>query len=744
MSDLREGILGETEDEIILECQTRFNESQEADGKNRSEFEFDRRFVEGDQWDPTIRDERFSDRRPCLTVNITDAITRRVINSCRENRPRLVCHPVGNGADIDTAKVIDGLFRHIEYASTANYWYDNAIENAVHGGWGWLAVDNEYVADNSFDQELRIKGYSNPLMCYGDPNSRMPDGSDMDFFIETEYMKRTVYKQRFGELDPHGWQWVGRGDDVPDWSTKEEIRVAKYWRVEHKKDTLIEFTDGQKHFKSDMGLKRNISKLMGGLVKSREREVMKRQIVCYLLTATKILKRTEWPGKWIPRIPVYGRRMDMNGKITLKGMVRDLRDPARIYNYAQTSKTEMYALAPKAPWVGPEGFMEGHEAAWRDANRKPIIGLEYKMQQLEDGSYAPPPTRQPYPQPNAGFAEWGDSTKSDFLTVAGMPHDPGQDMQGEVVSGKALRQRQAISDISNFDFYDNFCRSLNHVGRIIVDLLPHFYAEERMIRIIRDDGTASQVTINERVQMPSPQEAMMTMNNPQLMPQMPKGPSNAQKAVKHIKNDLTVGDYEVTVDTGPDYQSKREQSAESMLQLLTTPLGEMVAQNAGDVLVRNMDFPSADMVADRLTAMIPAAMIDSELENVPEEARGIIAGLVQKNKQLMQENMSLNMQLHTGMQIEGMKQQGETQRVQMKEQGAMQREAMKTGSKDKDTEIRAHTAVFDTHVKSMTARDVAEIRAAGSMMNSHLDNAAQRDEAKRLLDEAKNEPIENK
>lgn len=742
MSDLREGILGTTDDEIILECQERFNASQEADGKNRSEFEFDRRFVEGDQWDPTIRDERFSDRRPCLTVNITDATTRRVINSCRENRPRLVCHPVGNGADIDTAKVIDGLFRHIEYASSANYWYDNALENAVHGGWGWLAVDNEYAGEDTFDQELRIKGYSNPLMCYGDPNSRMPDGSDMDFFIETEFMKRTVYKQKFGTLDPTGWQWVGRGDDVPDWSTKEEIRVAKYWRVEHKKDTLVEFTDGQRHFKSDMGLKRNIQKLMGGLVKSREREVMRRVIKCYLMTSHKILKVTEWPGKWIPRIPVYGRRMDLNGRISIKGMVRDLRDPARIYNYANTAKTELYALAPKAPWKGPEGFMEGHEAAWRDSNRKPIVALEYKMVQLEDGSFAPPPEREQPVQPATGFQEWGDSTKSDFLAVAGMSHDPGQDMQGEVVSGKALRARQAMSDISNFDFYDNFCRSLNHLGRVIIDLLPHFYAEERMIRIIREDGTASQVTINERVQMPTPQMAMQTMQNPQMMPQMPQGPTGQQKAVKHIKNDLTIGDYEVTVDTGPDYQSKREQSVESMLSLLTTPLGEMVAQNAGDVMIRNMDFPSADMVADRLSAMIPAAMIDAELENVPEEARGIIAGLIQKNKQLMQQNMSLSMELHTKSGIEQMKQQGETQRIAMKEQGANQREAMKTDTKQKDTEVKAHTSIFDTHVKSVTARDVAEIHAAGQMMNSHLDNKYERDEAKRLLDEAKNEPTE--
>lgn len=215
----------------------------------------------------------------------------------------------------------------------------------------------------------------------------------------------------------------------------------------------------------------------------------------------------------------------------------------------------------------------------------------------------------------------------------------------------------------------------------------------------------------------------------QQMPQIPQGPTWAQKAVKHIKNDLTIGDYEVVVDTGPDYQTKREQSAESMLHLLTTPLGGMVANNAGDIMVRNMDFPSADMVADRLTAMIPAAQSDAELENLPQEARGIVAGLQQQVRKLMQENMSLSLQIETKANIEKMKQDGETQRVAMKEEGENQRAGLKS-----------HTAMHDTHVKAVTQHDVAEIHVAGQLMNSHLDNAHQREEAKTLLKEASNEP----
>ena len=191
MTDLLKGELAYDEPDIIRECQERFRLAVESFDRNRKEFEFDKRFLDGDQWDPTIRDERFSDRRPCLTVNITEAVCRRVMNMCRENRPRMVTHAVGTGADVDTAKVIDGMFRHIEYASNAAFAYDTAVENSVGGGWGWLSVDGEYISEHSMDQDLRIRAWVNPLMIYHDPNSRAPDGSDMEWLIETEFISRT-------------------------------------------------------------------------------------------------------------------------------------------------------------------------------------------------------------------------------------------------------------------------------------------------------------------------------------------------------------------------------------------------------------------------------------------------------------------------------------------------------------------------------------------------------------------------
>lgn len=686
MPELAKGELAHTSQDIIDECQNRFKFAQDAESNNRKEAEFDKRFVNGDQWDPTIRDERFSDRRPCLTVNLTDAICRRVINSCRENRPRIVCHPVGNGADIQSAKMRDGLIRHIEYASNASYAYDIAVENAVHGGWGWLGVDADYESDESFDQEIKIVGWPNPMQCYGDSNTRSPDGSDMEWFLETQFLKRTVYREKFGNIDDGGWRWAGSGDDVPDWSNKEEIRVCKYWRVEREKDELLKLTDGSAVLRSK--IKDKHLKLLN-LESKETRPVWRRQVRCYLLTAFKVLKTSDWPGKWIPRVPVYGRRMDLNGRMELKGMVRDLRDTARIYNYATTRKTENYAMTPIAQWVGPAGFMDGKENQWRDTNRKPIVALEYVAQRADNGELLPPPNRLDTPQPNAAFAEWEQGTKSDFLFVAGMPHDPGQDAKGEIISGVAIKRREGLADISNFDFYDNLTRSLRQLGKIILDLIPYYYDTQRMVRIIREDGTPESVMINHRI-------------------------------AEHIKNDMTSGDYEVVVDTGPSYQTKREQSAEALMELLGTELGKVIAATAGDKVIRQFDFPDADGVADRVAASIPQAQAEM-MKDLDPKAQALVAGFQQQIQQLQKQNQALTLEVKSKAGVEQMRQSGEDRRLEFKERAETERTSMELGVKREDVLTKAHTAMHDTHVKATTAHDVAEIHAAAQIMNTHVE-----------------------
>lgn len=716
MSAVMDDEPAQDEQGIIRECVKRFNLASDAEQTNRAEALTDLKFGNGDQWPADVTRDRESDGRPCLTINITDAMVRRVSNACRENRPRIKFHPVGDGADIKTAKVRNGMMRHIEATSNADYAYDTAVESAIRGGWGYMRASSKYVDEKSFDQDLIIERIRNPFTVYADPGSTAPDGSDMGWCIVTDMMRRDEFNEQYGDAAPYSrvraataaaWNFLGNGDGIADWSGKEHIRVAEYWRIVSEEDTLCLLSTGKNVLKSVLRSK-EAKGLMGenGVTIVRERPTIIRKVKWYLLTSDRILDQRDWPGKFIPIVPVYGRELDVNGKVSRKGMIRDMRDPARMFNYAETSKTELYALQPKAPWLMAEGSMEGHEAAWRDANRKPIVAIEYKPTLDAAGNPNPPPQRQNPPPVAAGFSEWSQSSQSNFMIVAGMPNEPGQDASGEVVSGIAIQRRQGLSDVSHYDFYDNLVRSLRHLGTIVNDLIPYFYDTERMQRIIGDDSTPDMVKINEKQMDP------MT------------------GAILAVKNDMTGGRYDVVVDTGPGYQTKRQESAEAMLQLLSTPLGQMTAQVAGDVVVRSLDFPEADTIADRMAAMIPGAQIDKS-SDIPPKAQMMIAGLQAQLKQANQRTLGLQLELESKHGLEQMRQQGETQRVQMKEQAENARTRMKIGAQ-----------VHDTHVKSVTAHDVAEIHGATQLLNTHAEAEHAAKAADRLIAEGTERSVE--
>ena len=376
--------------------------------------------------------------------------------------------------------------------------------------------------------------------------------------------------------------------------------------------------------------------------------------------------------------------MDLNGRVKRKGMVADLMDPARMYNYWRTMETELLALAPKAPFIVAAGQLDGHPE-WKDANQKPYSALVYEPAFVEqpDGSkqVLPPPQRmQPIPVP-AGAVQAAQGAQSDLMAVAGMPHDPSADVPGAAISGVALQRRQALSDIGHYQYYDNQTRAISHTGRILLSLIPFYYSTERMQRIIGEDGMPSMEGLNQA--QPDP-------NNP---------------AILQIKNDMTVGRYDVVMDTGPGYETKRMEGAESMIELLKTPLAEVISKVGADLVVRNMDFAGSSDLADRLAPTTPAG-IQQTMKNLPKEAQAVVTALQNQMQAMQTELQKAQLELKFKTQIE---------------QGWMQVEREKTHAGILDDQNTDQTKRFTAHAANVTQRDVAEIQAGAQLLNTHAE-----------------------
>ena len=678
-------------DQRIQDAQKFLRFANDADSYNRQEALDDLKFSSGDQWPVEVQNSRNLEARPCLTINKLDGFIRQVCNQQRQARPRMKAHSMNSAANAKVADILTGIFKHIEVNSDADAAYDTAFEFAVRMGWGYWRVVTDYVREDSFDQEIYIKPIVNPFTVYFDPNSQMPDGSDAETCLITEVMSKKDFRAQYPNADDGGnFNNRGTGDADADWIMKEDIRIAEWWYTERKKTKLLLLSDGTQVFKEDAPSDELMA--AAGVFVVSERDTIRKLIKWCKLTGMEVLEESTWAGKYIPIVPVYGQQITIDDKRKKYGLVRMAKDPQRMYNYWRTALTESVALAPKAKWLLAEGQDEGHENEWAQANIKAAPVLRYKQKDIE-GQPAPVPTRLQPEAPPAGIVEATGAINNDLQTVVGI-FDANQFAQGNQ-SGKAIRGQQMQIDMTNYHYFDNLTRSLKQTGRIILDLIPKIYDKERVMRIIGYDNRPEMVTINQR--------------------------QVDESGVEKIINDVTVGEYDIYMDTGPGYQSKRQEAVESMVPLLQA--NPELFQAAGDLVFRNMDFPGADVIADRLAAMNPMAKID-EKSDIPPQAQMQLMMSQKTIADLQQQIAALTLNL-----------QHQSDVQKMKEEGQNRRKLMDVTSRAFNTETINEARVNQNIMKATTDSNKAELDAITKLLLKGMDSRALQGEIARRDDE---------
>lgn len=679
--------------------------ASDAEATNRAEGMEDLRFVDGEQWEPTLIASRTVEQRPCLTINKLDGYCRQVSNNQRQQRPRIKVHPVNGYADKKIADVIQGMIRHIETNSSADTAYDTAFDYALKIGWGYFRIDSDYCREDSFDQELYINAIENPFQVYFDPNSVQPDGSDAKKCLITKLISKEQFRKEYPNADDmSNFTHRGTGDMWAQWVTKEDIRVAEFYYLKEVPSRLFMLSDGNAMFEDIYKRHKEIIDKAGVEIIAT-RDSYQRKLSWCKLTASEVLEERELPGRFIPIIPVYGNLSIVDGKRKRYGIVRFGKDPQRMINYWETAATESIALAPKAKWLVAEGQDEGHENEWARANISAMAVLRYKQTDI-DGQAAPPPQRlQPEPPP-VGILQALQLSTDNLREVIGIS-DPAQRIQGNV-SGKALVSEKLQSDNATFHYYDNLTRSLAHAGRVILDLIPHYYDTEREMRIIGDDGKPNVVTINGK----------------------------KSTAEGEVLNNVTIGQYDVVMDTGPGYQSKRQQAVDSLAPLMDNP---QMLNMIGDLFFRNSDFPGAEVIADRLAAINPLAQIDEQSDIPP----GIQIKMKQYEKQIQDLNQQLQaagMEIKYKANLEQMKQQEETKRAHIAATVKAHDTETWAAENIQQTQMDVAMRHRDGELKALSAQHVAEINGMTQLLSKGMD--AKTAELDRLSDEEHKETKE--
>lgn len=574
----------------------RFKLAAEADSDWRAKCLDDLDFSIGNQWPLTIQTIREKDGRPCLVMDQIQQSIRLVCNQYRQQPPSITVSPVGDGADVKTADIIQGVIRHIEVNCDAQIAYEKTHEGMVRAGFHSCRLLSEYVDDDSEDQEIVIEWIRNAFSVYWQPG--VPQEKARWCFIVVD-LPRDTFKAEYPDSDlASSSDFTSIGNAAPEWDNEEYIRVAEYFEV--------------------VDVDRGKNKRPG-------KKVLWRKITAYE-TLEGGEEGQELPGTSIPVFTAYADDIDVDGKRYVAGLVRNAKGPQRQYNYMVSGATEAVSLASKAQWLVVEGQLSGRETQWEQANFRLMQVLQYKQVDI-GGKPAPAPERVNSEPQIQGLSQMIGQASNDLKASLGL-YDPSMGNAQADQSGRAIQSLQQQGNIATLNYSDNMGRMLKRVGKSLLEWMKAIYDEPRVQRIIQPDSTVQHVIIhNGKEQAAAAQKMAQELAGQQQPGASPsEQPTTPQQIAKIY--DIGVGRYDIVISIEQNYQTKRKEAAATQIDLMKA-LPPQQASAISDLAVRNMDIPQSDEMADRIKRMQPPQILGGD-ETDPQ------AQLQQAQSQLQQ------------------------------------------------------------------------------------------------------------
>jgi hypothetical protein len=688
--------------DVLAEMRKRMAMAQSAYSNSRSAELDDLRFMAGSpdnnwQWPQDVLATRGSvqgqtvNARPCLTINKLPQHVRTVTNEQRQNRPSGKVIPADDRADPQVAEIFDGIVRHIEYMSDADVAYDTACENQVTFGEGFIRLLTEYCDEDTFDQDIRIGRIRNAFSVYMDPMIQDPCGSDARYCFITQDLTTQEFERMFPDATPITSlrsSAVGDGS-MGYWLNENTVRIAEYFYIVEERATLNMYPGGITAFADSPEAKQME---MMGMEPMRTRESTQKRVKWMKTNGFEVLEEQDWAGKWIPVIRVIGNEFEVDGEIHISGLVRNAKDAQRMYNYWVSQEAEMLALAPKAPFIGYGGQFEGYEQQWRTANTQNWPYLEVNPDATDGaGNSFPLPQRAQPPMAQQGLIAAKMGAADDIKATTGQ-YDPSLGATSNERSGRAILARQAQSDTGTYHYVDNLARAIRHVTRQIIDLIPKIYDTQRIARIIGIDGQTGMAKIN-----PMQQEPVREIRD------------EAGIVIEKIYNP-GVGKYDVVVTTGPSYLTKRQEAMDAMSQILQG--SPQLWAVAGDLFVKNMDWPGSEELAERLRKTIDPKLLQDQDNPALQAANQQIQTLMQEMgaMQQMLQNVAQSMEAQK-MRVDTFKAESEAE-IKAYEAETRRLQAVQTGMTPEQVQ----------EVVMQTMRDIATVGDMSVAMRGQMPN----------------------
>ncbi|HHP6365192.1 TPA: portal protein [Acinetobacter baumannii] len=536
---------------IHARAKAQFDKIQSAVRDERQQCLEDRRFysIAGAQWEGKLG-EQFANK-PKFEVNKIHLAVIRIINEYRNNRITVDFVSKDGSQNDELADTCDGLYRADEQDSGAEEAYDNAFEEAVGGGFGAFrlrACEEDEEDEENERQRIKIEPIFDADSCvFFDLDAKRQDKADANFCFVLTSMTHDAYKEEYGD-DPASWKKDISNSEF-DWCTPDIVYVAEYYVIEKVKEkqhifVLIDGTE-QRCMADELEKDPSIQERLDatGAQELRIKTLERRKVRKYMMSGSQILEDCGYiAGRYIPIVPVYGKRWFVDNVERCMGHVRLCKDVQRLKNMQLSRLGEIAALSPiEKPIMAPEQ-VAGFEHMWANDNidnnpyllANPLTDINGNVIAQGPISYTKPPQ---VPQSLAALLQLTDVDIRELL---------GNQEQGEKinanVSAEAIDLVQNQLGMQSYIYIDNFAKAIKRCGAIWLSMAKELYVEEG--RRMKTIGKQDEVDSAE-------------LSRPVI------GESGIE-----YENDLTKASFDVGVDVGPTSSSKKSAIVRQLQALL--------------------------------------------------------------------------------------------------------------------------------------------------------------------------------
>lgn len=531
--------------------------------------------AEDGQWTDDAIDKRGD--RPRYTFNRVIGVIKQITGSHKQNRSVIKVSPDGNNADDKTADIIGGIIRKVEKSSKAQNAYDNSFDEKTAGGFGGWRILTEH-QDDSFNQQIIIEPIiSAATSHFIDINSVKIDGRDSKHqFLITE-ISLDQFKEDFPDASITDFNMaIYRTGFCSGWFKDDKIRIAEYWVKTPIDKTILLLSDGRVIDKDEDG--KVVDELAEkGITVVDERVAKTHKVEMYKMNGAEILEGPKpFAGKYIPLIPDYGEVITIEGKRYVRGIVRFAKDSNRTYNFSRSTDIEAYALTPKDPTYLTARMAKGYERQFEQFPKKNQSYMLYNV----DPAHPGPPSRGGAPSVQAAGMEISRQSIDDMHATTSM-YPPAMGNAPQLLSEKSVRSQAEKGDIGAYVYQDNHEKALAFTGEILADIIPKIIDREQSIQILGIDGKAETITVNRKDLDAIGEEI-----------------TDRQTGEVVTVNDLSLGKYGITIETGPAFSTQREESADQLIRL--TDASDIFAQMTPDLIAKNLNIVEGEELVRRM------------------------------------------------------------------------------------------------------------------------------------------------